>query len=92
MSHVVLGYVQGCEVCGVQAVVSDPNPGWVCAGCGGPDSPEPDPWGRVYEMVRGLFDSLQAVRHPEHEGAVLDTVAALDDGDPEPVQLGPGAG
>lgn len=87
MSVVVLGYVQGCEVCGLQAVVSDPNPGWICSGCGGDSSPEPDPWGRVYKQLRELFDSLQAARKPSLEGAVVDTVAALDDEDPEPVQV-----
>lgn len=51
---------------------------------------------RAIDLTADLFDVLTKLRPdpvPEYLlEAVLDTVAALDDGDPEPEQLGPGAG
>lgn len=93
----VLGYLEKCDGCGATALLAEPIQRplfeWTCPACDGlidgPPQPVPVQWERVYEALRELFDSLQSARQPDREGAVLDTVRALDDGDPAPGQLAP---
>lgn len=84
----VLGYLQPCDNCGVSALLAEETPRWTCRSCTGED-PEPgDPMERAYAAVREFFDVLQEIRKPKSEGAVLDTVAALDDDDPDVYPVG----
>lgn len=81
MSAVILGYVERCERCGGMAMLTQSTPGWVCPSCSG-TPPEPADelvWDRAAILLRGLFGAVQPL---------LDTVTDLNDGDPEPEQLG----
>ena len=93
----VLGYLERCDGCGTTALLAEPIQRplfeWTCPACDGlidgPAQPAPEPMARTYAILRLLVDSMQAVQSLKQKGALLDTVDALDDEDPEPEQLAP---
>lgn len=94
---VVLGYLERCDGCGTTALLAEPIQRplfeWTCPACDGLidglSQQQPEPMARTYAILRLLIDSMQAVRSLKPKGALLDTVDALDDEDPEPEQLAP---